>query len=317
LRPADLFTLDFRGSIGRLSDFLQTGQLFTSDIATASSNTWTDGSVVDAHVYQGWVYDYYYKRFGRHGLDDHDIQIIGLTHPLARADVSLYPPEIVGTFINNAGYLGDGLIFYGDGDGRIFDYLAGALDVVGHELTHGVTDYTSRLEYHDEPGALNEAFSDIMGTAIEFFFEKGNAPQKGPNFLMGEDVTRAPPGYTRSLQNPVEAGTPDHYSLRQFIGTAIDHGGVHVNSTIVSHAFYLAVAGGRNRVSGIAVTGIGVANIERMERIFYRAFAFMLTPLSQFADARTATLQAAADLYGASSNERAQLEQAWTAVGVQ
>jgi len=316
LRPANLFTLDFHGSGTRFTSFLQNGELFGSDIAVATTNTWTDGSVVDAHVYQGWVYDFYYKRFGRHGLDDHDIEIIGLVHPLARADAPLYTPDVVGAFINNAAYVGDGFIYYGDGDGQLFNYLAGGLDVVGHELTHGVTDYTSKLEYHDEPGALNEAFSDIMGTSIEFFFEKGKPPQKGPNFVMGEDVTIAAPGFIRSLKNPIEAGTPDHYSLRQYIGTNVDHGGVHINSTIVSHAFYLSVAGGTNRVSGIAVTGIGVANIDRMERIFYRAFAFMLTSQAQFIDARVATLQAAADLYGAGSNERAQLQQAWTAVGI-
>jgi thermolysin len=185
-------------------------------------------------------------------------------------------------------------------------------------LTHGVIDFTSQLEGRDEPGALNEGFSDIMGTAVEFFFERsGQGPQKGPNFVMGEDITRFSPGYIRSLQNPVSAGAPDHYSLRRFIGTQVDDGGEHYNSTIVSHAFYLAVAGGTNRVSGINVTGIGVPTIERMERIFYRAFAFLMVPHSQFADARAATLQAAAELYGAGSNERAQLAQAWTAVGVQ
>ena len=242
---------------------------------------------------------------------------MGLTHPLARADASSYSPEMIGSFLNNAGYMGDGFVYYGDGDGRIFDYLAGGLDIVAHELSHGVTAYTSDLDYKDESGALNEAFSDIMGTAVEFFFEKSGAgPQKGPNFLIGEDVTRIAPGYIRSLQNPITTGYPDHYSLRQFIGTETDHGGVHVNSTIVSHAFYLAVAGGTNRVSGITVTGVGVANIDRMERIFYRGFVFMLTAKSQFADARAATLQAATDLYGANSNERAQLLQAWTAVGV-
>lgn len=88
------------------------------------------------------------------------------------------------------------------------------------------------------------------------------------------------------------------------------------NSTIVSHAFYLAVAGGTNRVSGVQVQGIGTANIDRMLRIFYRGFAFFLVPSSQFSDARAATLRAATDLYGAGSNERAQLQQAWIAVGV-
>jgi Zn-dependent metalloprotease len=86
--------------------------------------------------------------------------------------------------------------------------------------------------------------------------------------------------------------------------------------TIGTHAFYLAVAGGRNRLSGTTVPGIGLNNIERMERIFYRAFTLLMAPSSRFSDARSATLQAATDLYGGGSNERAQVELAWTAVGV-
>jgi thermolysin len=317
-RPANAFTLDFRGSLSRLGGFFQTGIVFLSDVATSSGPDWTDPAVVDAHVHGGWVYDYYFKRFGRRGIDDRDLPIFSIVHPLARADLSRYAPDDVGAFINNAAYIGDGFLVFGDGDGRIFDYLSGALDVVGHELTHGVVDFTSRLDYRDESGALNEAFADIMGTSIEFFFLGGReGPQKGPNFLIAEDVTRIAPGYVRSLQNPMSVGDPDHYSLRQFIGTAIDNGGVHVNSTIVSHAFYLAVAGGRNRVSRLSVAGVGVANIERMERIFYRAFAFMLGPRAQFRDARAATLQAAAELYGSGGHEQTQLRQAWTAVGVE
>jgi thermolysin len=318
MRPADAVTLDFHGSFNRLNTFMQNGLVTLSDIAVSSNNTWTDGAVVDSHVYQGWVYDFYFKSFGRRSLDDNNLAIIGIVHPLARADASRYSGDIVSDFINNAAYIGDGFMYYGDGDGHLYDYLAGSLDVIAHELTHGVTDFSSQLEYHDEPGALNEAFSDIMGTSAEYFLEKsGQGPQKGPNFVMGEDITRTSPGFVRSLQNPIAGGDPDHYSLRQYIGTEIDNGGVHVNSTIVSHAFYLAVAGGRNRVSGIQVSGIGVGNIDRMAKIFYRGFVFMLGPPSQFADARVATLQAAADLYGAGSNERAQLAQAWSAVGIQ
>ena len=316
LRPAEAFTLDFRGSLSRLNTFLQTGVPFNSDIAVDGDNVWTDSAVVDAHTYQGWIYDYYYKRFGRQGLDDRNLQVVGIVHPLARADFARYTPDTQNTFINNALYIGDGFMIYGDGDGRSFNYLAGALDVVGHELTHGVTDYSSQLEYQDEPGALNEAFSDIMGASIEFFYQPvGSAPQKA-DWLIGEDVTLISPGYVRSLNNPNAIGYPDHYSLRQFIGTDEDNGGVHFNSTIASHAFYLAVAGGRNRVSGITVAGVGLANIEKMEKIFYRAFVFFLGPNSRFSDARAATLQAAADLFGVNSNERAQVQQAWTAVGV-
>jgi thermolysin len=118
------------------------------------------------------------------------------------------------------------------------------------------------------------------------------------------------------MNNPIAGFQPDHYSLLQFIGQDIDNGGVHVNSGIVNHAFYLAVAGGTNRVSRITVSGVGMNNISRMEQIFYRAFVFYLGPNARFSDARAATLQAATDLYGAGSNDRAQVAQAWTAVGV-
>ncbi len=316
LRPAPAFTLDFRGSVSRLNSFLSTGFLFNSDIATDSDNVWTDSPTVDAHVYQGWVYDYYFKRYGRRGLDDHNLEVDGIVHPLARSEATRQPSDIVGTFINNAFFCCDGLMVYGDGDGRNFTYLAGGLDVVGHEMSHGVTEFGANLTYQDESGALNEAFSDIMGASIEFFYQPaGSGPEKA-DWLIGEDVTLFSPGYIRSLNNPNAVGDPDHYSLRRFLGTKTDNGGVHFNMTIATHAFYLAVAGGRNRVSGITVAGVGMNNIDRMEKIFYRGWVFLMGPNAKFTDARAATLQAASDLYGSGSNERAQVLSAWTAVGV-
>jgi thermolysin len=237
-------------------------------------------------------------------------------NPLARSEASRQPPNVVGTFINNAFYCCDGLLVYGNGDGRVFTFLAGGFDVVAHEWTHGVTDFTSRLIYQDESGALNEAFSDIMAAAMEFYYQPTGSGRDQADWLIAEDVVLLSPGFLRSLNNPVAGGEPDHYSLRQFIGTSTDDGGVHFNLTIATHAFYLAVAGGRNRVSGITVPGVGMGNIERMERIFYRAFTMLMAPNSRFSDARHATLQAASDLFGSGSGERTQLEQAWTAVGV-
>ncbi len=316
LRPAPNLTFDFHGSFARLDSFDGT-TFFASDFATDSDNVWVDGAVVDAHVYQGWTYDYFFKRFGRRGLDDRNIDISGIVHPLARSDAALYPPEIRDTFINNAGYYPDfNIIVYGDGDGRVFDYLAGGIDVVSHELSHGVTNFSSQLEYIDESGALNEAFSDIMAASIEFFYQPVGTGLLRADWVIGEDVFRLFPGFIRSMNNPIAGGQPDHYSLRLFIGQEIDNGGVHFNSGIANHAFYLAVAGGTNRVSRITVTGIGFNNIQRMEQIFYRAFVFYLGPNARFTNARAATLQAATDLYGAASNDRAQLAQAWTAVGV-
>jgi thermolysin len=116
------------------------------------------------------------------------------------------------------------------------------------------------------------------------------------------------------MSNPFAFGDPDHYSIR-FTG-AEDNGGVHINSGIVNHAFYLAVAGGTNRVSGQSVTGVGIANIEQMEKVFYRAFVFLLPANATFATARAATIQAARDLYGTTSAPVTAVTQAWTAVGV-
>jgi bacillolysin len=150
----------------------------------------------------------------------------------------------------------------------------------------------------------------------DFFFQPiGNGPDKA-DWQLGEDITLTPPPFIRSLSNPIEGGQPDHYSLIRFIGTPIDNGGVHYNCTIPDNAFYLAVAGGTNRVSGIHVQGIGQANIEHMERVFYRGFVFMMAPTAKFSDARAATLQAASELFGAGSPEYNELQQAWNAVGV-
>jgi thermolysin len=315
LRPAETFTLTFNGLATRLNFFIQTGALFNADIATDSDNSWTDGPTVDAHVYQGWVYDYFFNRFGRRGMDDRNGEIDGIVHPLARSEASRQPADVVNTYINNAFYCCSGLLVYGDGDGRAFGFLAGALDVVAHEWTHGVTDFSSNLIYRDESGALNEAFSDIVAAAVEFYYQTPGAAREQADWQIAEDAYLLPPGFLRSLNNPRAGGEPDHYSQRQFIGTPIDDGGVHFNLTIATHAFYLAVAGGTNRTSGLNVAGVGMANIERIEKIFYRAFTMLLTPSSNFSDARRATLQAAVDLYG-SGNERNQVEAAWTAVGV-
>lgn len=316
LRPAEAFTLAFPGTVGRLNFFLSTLQLFNSDVATDSDNVWTDGPTVDAHVYQGWAYDYYFKRFGRNGMDDRNIEVDSIVHPLSRSEVNRQPPDVIGTYINNAFYCCDGLLVFGDGDNRVFTFLAGAFDVVAHEWTHGVTDFTSNLIYRDESGALNEAFSDIMAASMEFYYQPVGTARDQADWVIAEEVYLASPGYLRSLSDPAAKGHPDHYTLRRFIGSNTDDGGVHFNLTIATHAFYLAVAGGRNRISGVTVPGIGLGNIEKMERIFYRAFTELIPQNARFTDARRATLQAATDLYGGASNERAQVELAWTAVGV-
>lgn len=197
--------------------------------------------------------------------------------------------------------------------GLTVDFFSGALDIVAHELTHGVTDYTSKLIYQDEAGALNEAFSDIMATGAEFFFQRTGSGSMEADYLIGEDTIR--PGGIRSMADPGAFGDPDHYS-RRYTGDE-DNGGVHVNSAIANHAFYLAIEGGTNRTSGAVVSGVGAANREQIERTFYRAFTQMLPSNATFSLARAATLQAARDLYGAGSPAERSVQQAWSAVGVE
>jgi thermolysin len=319
LRPPVLDTFTMRGNVLSADRFLNgLRPLVPSDYASDSDNRWTDGAVVDAHVHSGWTYDYLFKRFGRLGLDNRNLPITNIVHPAVFNDYFVYGDDVL-DYLINAFYAGDGVMVYGDGlpvgitaGGQSFDPLSGALDVVAHELTHGVTDYTSQLEYLGESGALNEAFSDMLGTSVEFYFQQSGTARGQADYLVGEDVVR--PGGIRSLANPSLFGQPDHYS--QFVRTLEDNGGVHTNSGIPNHAFYLAIEGGRHRTSGLNVTGVGAANREQIEKVFYRAFTTMLPANARFTTARAATIQAARDLYGAGSAVERAVTEAWTAVGV-
>jgi thermolysin len=318
-RPPSIITYDMQGNFTRSLNIINgVANPTAGDIASDTDNVWTDGSVVDAHAYAGYVYDYFFRRFNRHGLDNADIPIRSLVNPARRSDAaSLF--NAFPFLFTNAGYLGGGLIYYGVGlppgqtaAGKAWDFTSGALDIVGHELAHGVTDYSSGLIYRNESGALNEAFSDIMGTAIEFFYQPPGSARLQADYLCGEDVVT--PNGIRSMSDPQSMGQPDHYSRR--VITSADNGGVHINSGIANHAFYLAIEGGTNRTSGLGVQGVGGASREQIERVFYRAFTQLMPANATFATARAATIQASVDLFGGNSAANRAVTQAWTAVGV-
>lgn len=249
-----------------------------------------DGAAVDAHAYAAQTYDYYKNVHSRNSYDGNGAQLISTVH--------------YGRNYNNAFWSGSQMV-YGDGDGSTFIPLSGALDVIAHELTHAVTDTTADLVYQNESGAINESMSDIFGTLVEYQFNNN------PDWLIGEDIYT--PGTAgdalRSMADPTKQGDPDHYSVR-YTGTG-DYGGVHINSGISNKAAYLLSNGGTHY--GVSVAGIGN---DKTGKIFYRTLTQYLTPNSTFAQYRVASVQAATDLYGASSSEVASVKAAFTAVGV-
>lgn len=252
-----------------------------------------DKAAVDAHANAEKVYDYYKKTFKRNSFDNEGAKLISSVH--------------VGKNWNNAAWNGVQMM-YGDGDGKVFIPLSAGLDVIAHELTHAVTEYSANLEYKNESGALNESLSDIMGAMVD-----------RDDWEMGEDIYT--PGKAgdalRSLSNPAALpnplkpteGYPDHYSKR-YTGT-VDNGGVHINSSINNKAAYLVSEGGTHY--GVTVNGVGRA---ATEKIYYRALTKYLTANSNFSMMRQAAIQAATDLYGQNSDAVYAVTKAYDAVGV-
>ncbi|MGG2065219.1 M4 family metallopeptidase [Bacillus sp. S14(2024)] len=253
-------------------------------------NATRDAAAVDAHYYAGVTYDYYKKTFNRNSYNDAGAPLKSTVH--------------YGKNYNNAFWNGSQMV-YGDGDGTTFIAFSGGIDVVGHELTHAVTEYSSNLIYQNESGALNEAISDIFGTLIEYY------DNRNPDWEVGEDIYT--PGKAgdalRSMSDPTKYGDPDHYSKR-YTGTS-DNGGVHTNSSIINKAAYLLANGGTHY--GVTVNGIGK---DKVGTIYYRANTLYLTQSTTFSQARAALVQAAADLYGANSAEVTAVKQSYDAVGV-
>jgi thermolysin len=332
-RPNTLMTLDLKGDYTRLFSILD-GDIAPGfpDSAADTDNSWTDGAVVDGHAGIGFTYDYFFSRFNRRGIDNNNRPLRTVIHPANRNDPLSLPDDVISDFLLNAfwcepcGQSGStGYLVFGDGvptrfvlDGQNWNYFSAGFDIVAHEYAHAVTSYTSNLIYQNESGALNESFSDIMAIGAEYYLAASGRSTQPADYTLGEDVfTPVSPGArfgTRSASDPLGYGYPDHYAVR-YRGPE-DGGGVHINSSISNHAYFLAIEGGTNRTSQLAVQGVGAANREQIERIFYRGFTSYLTRTSNFAQARQATLRAASELYGESSAAYRAVQQAWTAVGV-
>ncbi|MFN8640968.1 MAG: M4 family metallopeptidase [Candidatus Binatia bacterium] len=257
---------------------------------TAPSPTgWQVPEGVGAAFGLAQVYDYYLERHQRNSLDG--------------AGGGIEAVVRFGAGFQNAFWNGSEM-YFGDGEN-----YAGSLDVVAHELTHGVTQYTANLVYEDQPGALNEALSDIFGSAVEAYAFGATDWLHGSQ-LSAPDRNLADPGSIAIcdgcpayLSRMSEFFGPGNATLDRFVNR--DNGGVHINSSIVNHAFYL-LAEGLDDALGIAPA----------ERIFYRALGAHLLANSQFVDARLACLASARELFGAGSREEQRTAQAFDAVEI-
>lgn len=282
----------------------------TADYVTDSdgNNTWTDSadtSAVSAHYAARLFYDYYNKTYGRLSIDGAGGP--GYVQSVASADYVVSVFANLGTNYVNA-YWDGSAIYIGDGDGVDASSLA-TIDIVGHEMTHGITTNEANLTYAYEPGALDEGIADIFGTMVEFYSGKST------DWTLGEDCWT--PGTAgdalRYMNDPtLDGASSDHYTNR-YTGSG-DNGGVHLNSGIVNLSFYLLSQGGTHP-SGYAGSVTGIGKI-KAAAIWYRALTTYMTASTDFAGARTALLSAATDLYGASSTEYAAVQNAWYTVGV-
>jgi len=268
-------------------------QLVTNTSSVFNSEDYK--AAVDAHYFGGVVYDFYKNLFNRNSIDGNGMSIISTVH--------------YGSSYNNAGW-GNDQIVYGDGDGSRFTYLSGDLDVIGHEMTHGVTDKTANLTYEFQSGALNESMSDMLGVLIETY-DKYNVKNGGAwtfdtaDWVVGDEIyTPGTPGDAlRSLVNPTLYNQPAHMDNYRVLPNTQDGdwGGVHINSGIPNKAGYLTVQ------------AIGC---EKTANIWYRALTTYMTASTDFLGARNALVQAATDLYGANGAEVTAINNGFDAVGV-
>ncbi len=246
-----------------------------------------DPAVNEAYDGFGATYKLYWDVYGRNSIDNAGMPILGLVH---------YAVNYA-----NAFWDGQGHMFFGDGDGQLFTRLTASLDVIGHELTHGVTQYEANLVYQGQSGALNESMSDVFGSLVKQYAKKQTAATA--DWLIGNDVVG--PALQPALRSMKAPGTANQYdkqpaTMDKYVNTAADNGGVHVNSGIPNHAFYLAA------------TAIGGNAWEKAGRIWYDALRDnKVKPTSGFKAFGRATVRQAQMRFGDTSPEVDAVRGAW------
>ena len=318
--PATANAVDLNGVLQTIDTYLQNGNYFLMDIKeemynaekkegmiitldanntstsnldyrdiVSSDNTWNHPAGVSAHYNATKAYLYFKNTFNRNSINGQGGNIISLVN-VAADD---------GSSMANAFWNGKAA-FYGNG-GKMFKPLAGALDVAAHELGHGIVSTSANLEYYSQSGAINETFADIFGSMVD-----------REDWNVGEDITLD--GLPlRNMQDPAngkkdvnDGWQPKHMS-ELVTGQVLDNfnnrdnEGVHINSGIGNHAYYLYAT---------------TVSKEKAEQVFYRALTVYLTKTSKFVDLRIAVVQSAKDLYGIDSNESIKAGEIFNQVGI-
>ncbi|MFD9121916.1 M4 family metallopeptidase [Streptomyces bottropensis] len=283
------------------------GTLFTDadDVwgtGSISSSSTDQNAAVDAHYGAQVTWDFYKNVLGRNGIKNNGVAAYSRVH---------YGNAYVNAFWDDSCFC----MTYGDGTSNTKPLTS--LDVAGHEMSHGLTANTARLNYSGESGGLNEATSDIFGTAVEFY--AANASDPG-DYLIGEKIDINGNGTPlRYMDQPSKDGDSANYW-----SSSLGSLDVHYSSGPANHFFFLLSEGsGAKTINGVSynsptsngatITGIGRA---KAVQIWYKALSTYMTSTTNYKGARTATLNAASSLYGASSAEYAAVNAAWAAVNV-
>ena len=261
-----------------------------------------DKAAEEAYNGAGYTYDLYYDVFGRNSIDGNGMDLISTVHYMQGYD--------------NAFWNGEQMV-YGDGDEdlpekeRIFNRFTIAIDIIGHELTHGVTQYEAKLAYWDQPGALNESFSDVFGSLVKQ--RVFNQTAEEADWLVGEGLftSRVNGKAIRSMKEPGTAyddpllgKDPQPGHMKDYINTTTDNGGVHINSGIPNRAFYEVAR------------EIGGHAWEKAGRIWYITLCDKLQERSDFQQAANLTWTVAGDEYGKGSKEQIAVQKGWEKVGI-
>jgi Zn-dependent metalloprotease len=261
-----------------------------------------DAAADEAYTGSGATYELYAEVYGRNSIDKQGMDLVSTVHFMEGYD--------------NAFWNGEQMV-YGDGDEdlpeqeRLFNRFTSAIDIIAHELTHGITQYEANLVYRNQSGALNESFSDVFGSLVKQRIKNHTAVEA--DWLIGEglftnnveaDGIRSMKAPGTAYDDPVLGRDPQPGHMKDYVETSSDNGGVHINSGIPNKAFYeVALA-------------LGGYAWEKAGLIWYKTLCEELDQLSDFQEAANLTHKVAGDLYGKNSMEQRAVNNAWKAVGI-